>query len=600
MYLNTVDFGSLAFGIKMASKTYFDKSPDSLKVEEAALLVGLLKAPTRYSPIKNPERSKMRRNVVLSQMENYGYITEKQFDSISELPITLKYASQDHNEGPATYLREHLRGIMTAEKPSRRNYYSFEDYSRDSIEWIVNPLYGWCNKHFKPDGSTYNIYADGLKIYTTINSRMQQYAEEAVKEHLGKQLQKDFYAEKKGFYTAPFSSTLEPEQVQQIMESAIKRTERYRVLKNNGASWKAIMKNFKTKTSMTVFSWQGERDTIMSPYDSIKYYKFFLQTGFMSMDPRTGYIKAYVGGINFRHFKYDHVLVSKRQAGSTIKPFIYTLAMQEGHTPCDLVPNVAVTFNLGDSIWRPKNSGPSGREGQMVTLSFGLAMSINWISAYLMKEYNPPSVIDIMRKMGFTSYLAPYPSLILGTSDVTLYEMVGAYSSYPNKGIYTKPIFVTRIEDKNGNLLTTFTPEKTEAISDHSAFLMLNMMEKVVNHGTAYRLRGTYKFTTPIAGKTGTTQNHSDGWFIGITPGLVSGCWVGGEDRSVHFDNLALGSGGNMALPIWALYMKKVFDDPTLKISKGGFDAPKNFDYNLLNCNENDVPEEESGSYEGD
>jgi penicillin-binding protein 1A len=587
MYLNTVDFGSLAFGIKMASKTYFDKSPDSLQAEEAALLVGLLKAPTRYSPVKNPERSKFRRNVVLSQMENYGYITEQEFDSLSILPITLKFASQDHNEGPATYFREYIREIMTADKPEKRNYYAFDDYTRDSIEWIKNPLYGWCNKHFKPDGTTYNIYADGLKVYTTINSKMQRYAEEAVKEHIGKELQRDFFREKKGYYNGPFSSDLEPEQVQQLMESAIRRTERYRVLKNNGASWKQIMKSFKTKTNMTVFTWNGDRDTIMTPYDSIKYYKFYLQAGFMSMDPHSGYVKAYVGGTNFRHFKYDHVMVAKRQAGSTIKPFIYTLAMQEGHTPCDLIPNAPVTFLLGDTVWTPKNSGPTGRDGKDVTLRYGLAMSINYISAYLMKEYNPPSVIDIMHKMGFTSHLTPVPSLILGTSDVTLYEMVGAYSTYANKGIYTKPIFVTRIEDKNGNLLSTFTPEKMEAISEQTAYLMLNLMEGVVNMGTAYKLRGKYKFTTPIAGKTGTTQNHSDGWFIGVTPSLVSGAWVGGEDRAIHFNNLALGAGGNMALPIWALYMQKVFGDPSLKVSKGNFDAPKGFYYNL-NCNDKD------------
>lgn len=583
MYLNTVDFGSQAFGIKMASKTFFGKTADSLKIEEAAVLVGLLKAPTRYSPILNPERSLARRNVVLYQMFKNEFISEAQYDSLVALPLNINYFNQDHNEGIATYFREYIRGLLTAKKPQRERYQNPDSYEQDSIEWETNPAYGWCNKHFKPDGTPYNIYADGLKIYTTINYKMQAYAEESVKEHLSQSLQPAFYKEKKGMRNAPFSKDLDEAQREAIMETAIKRTERYRVLRNAGLSWNEIKKNFKTKTEMTVFTYNGNRDTMMTPYDSIKYYKFFLRASFMSMNPHNGHVKAYVGGANFRHFKYDQVCVGKRQAGSTIKPFIYTLAMEEGLSPCDKVPNVPVTFLMGDSVWTPKNSGRSDYEGKMVTLKWGLANSVNYISAWVMKQYNPTSVIEIMRKMGFKSYLAPYPSLVLGTSDVSLYEMVGAYSSYANKGFYVEPIFITRIEDRNGNVISTFVPEKTEAISEQTAYLMLNLMQGVVNAGTAVRLRYMFKLMNPIAGKTGTTQNHSDGWFIGVTPDLVSGSWVGAEDRSIRFDNLEIGQGANMALPIWALFMKKVYADKSLNINQGEFERPSNFGY-TTNC----------------
>ncbi|HOT14453.1 MAG TPA: transglycosylase domain-containing protein [Bacteroidales bacterium] len=587
MYLNTVPFGGQAYGIKMAAKTYFNKSTDSLNIEEAAMLVGMLKAPTRYSPVQNPERALRRRNVVLSQLEKYDFINKRQCDSLKNLPLIVDYKAQDHTEGLATYFREYLRTTLTANKPQKKNYYDIEDYKRDSVEWCNNPLYGWCNKHVKPDGTTYNIYSDGLKIYTTINSVMQQYAEDAVYEHVGKYLQPAFFKEKKGRHDAPFASNLTADQRQQIMDQAVKRTERYRVLRNEGWSFEDIMKDFKKKHKMRVFTWNGERDTILSPLDSIRYYKFFLQTGLMSMDPHTGYVKAYVGGIDYKYFKYDHVTISKRQAGSTIKPFIYTLAMQEGYSPCDKVPNVPVTFILGDTIWSPKNSGRSDYEGKMVTLKWGLANSVNFISAWVMKQFNPPSVIDIMRKMGFTSYIAPYPSLVLGTSDVTLYEMTGAYGCYANKGIYVKPMFVTRIEDKTGNVLATFTQEKTEAISEQTAYLMVNLMEGVVNAGTACRLRYGYKFTGPIGGKTGTTQNHSDGWFMGFTPDLVTGVWVGGEDRAVHFDNIDMGQGANMALPVWAIYMDKVFKNKSLRCNSKSFERPYNFNVDIY-CTDTD------------
>lgn len=603
MYLNTVPFGGTLFGIKMAAKAYFNKTPDSLSIEEAALLVGMLKAPTRYSPVLNPERALQRRNVVLGQLKEYRYINEQQYDSLLRIPIRLKYTPQDQNEGTATYFRERLRLILTAKEPRRNDYVSYEDYQADSTEWARNPIYGWCNKHTKPDGTPYNIYTDGLKIYTTIDSRMQRYAEEAVAEHLKNDLQKAFFREKASSRVAPFSYDLTPDQINYLMELSIRRSERYRVLRNAGYSWDDILKNFKKKVSMRVFSWNGERDTIMSPYDSIRYYKFFLQAGLMSVDPHTGHIKAYVGGINYKHFKYDHVMVSKRQAGSTIKPFLYTLAMQEGYSPCYQVPNVPVTFIVGDTIWSPRNSGRPDYEGKMVTLKWGLANSVNYISAWIMKQFNPPSVIEIMRKMGFTSYLAPYPSLVLGTSEVTLYEMTGAYACYANKGIYIKPLLVTKIVDKTGNVVASFVPEKTEAISEQTAYLMLSMMEGVVNAGTAVRLRYMYKFTNPIAGKTGTTQNHSDGWFIGITPDLVSGVWVGAEDRAIHFESLELGQGANMALPIWAIYMKKVYADKSLLISDGPFTAPRDFPYSI-NCpdvdkklDENDIRKIEEGEY---
>ena len=596
MYLNTVQFSSQAYGIKMAAKTFFNKSPDSLKIEESALLIGMLKAFTRYSPIKNPERSKLRRNVVLAQMVHYGFITDHQFDSLSILPLKLHYRSQDNNEGPAAYFREYLRLIMTASKPERKNYYMYDDFKRDSIEWQRNPLFGWCNKHFKPDGTSYNLYKDGLKIYTTINSRMQKYAEQAVSEHLSKDLQVEFLKEKKGKHNAPFASDLDESQVNQIMETAIKRTERFFLLRNAGYTWKEIMKSFHTPVEMTVFSWHGEKDTVMTPYDSIKYYKYFLQAGFMAMDPHTGNVKAYVGGLNFKHFKYDHVTVSKRQVGSTIKPFLYTLAMQEGHTPCEKVPNVPVTFYLGDTTWTPKNSGRPDYVNKRVTLKWGLANSANYISAWVMSQYNPPSVIDIMRKMGITSYIAPYPSLVLGTSDISLFEMVGAYSTYANKGIFTQPLFVNHIEDKNGNVVSAFKPEKTEAISEQTAYLMLNLMEGVVNAGTAVRLRYMYKFTYPIAGKTGTTQKHSDGWFMGITPDLVAGVWVGGEDRSIHFDEIEEGQGANMALPIWAIFMQKVYNDISLHLSRNDFEAPANYSYSF-NCDDTDSQLIDSDDY---
>lgn len=549
MYLNTVDFGSQSFGIKSAAKTYFGKVPNKLNKEESALLIGLLKAPTYYSPIRNPERALKRRDVVLFQMKKYDYIEEREYDSLKKLPVDVsKYRIEDQNNGMATYLREYLR-----------------DY--------INQ---WCKNNINPvTGNIYNLYKDGLKIYTTINSKMQKYAEEAVAEHIGKSLQPAFFKHWKGFKNAPFDSELSKGKIDTIFTSAMKRTERYANLKKQDLSDEEIKKIFKTPVKMTVFTWKGDRDTTMSPMDSIKYYKYFLQTGFMSMEPKTGYVRAYVGGINYKHFKYDHVMVGKRQVGSTFKPFIYTLAMQEGEfSPCSRVPNLPVSFELGDGeSWTPKNSSDV-KEGEMVTLKWALANSVNYISAYLMKRYSPQAVIKITRKMGIKSPIDAVYSICLGTPDLSVYEMVGANSTFANKGQYVEPILITKILDKSGNILATFTPKKEEAISEETAYLMLTLMKGVVEWGTGARLRYRYQLNNPIAGKTGTTQNNSDGWFMGITPNLVSGVWVGCEDRSVHFRSTDLGQGATMALPIWALYMKKVYADKTLNVSQDDFEKP--------------------------
>lgn len=578
MYLNTVPFGGITYGIKSAAKTYFNKPTDSLNIEESALLVGILKAPTYYSPVRNPERSQLRRNVVLSQMNKYNYITNEEFDSLSILPVELTYKVQDHNVGLATYFREYLRLTLNKSKPDRANYFSLSDYKNDSIEWYTNPLYGWCKKNKKPDGSDYDLYRDGLKIYSTINSKMQIYAEDALTEHLSLELQNAFNKEQENNPNAPYYEELSNEELKDIIDLAIRRTERYRNLRRIGASMDSIRAVFNTPFQMTVFSWKGEIDTIMTPLDSLLYYKNFLRSGFVSVDPHNGYIKAYVGGPNFKHFKYDHVTQGKRQVGSTIKPFLYTLAMQEGYSPCHKVPNVPSTFILNDTTWTPKNSGPSSKDGQMVTLQWGLANSVNYISAWLIKQFNPVSVIDIMRKMGVTSSIAAVPSIFLGTSDISLSEMTSAYSTFSNKGVHAEPIFVTRIEDKNGNVLAKFTSTKTEAISEQTAYLMTTLLRSVVKEGSGGRVRWRYELYNEIGGKTGTTQNNSDGWFMGVTPNLVSGVWVGGEDRSIHFKGTVLGGGHNMALPIFALYMKKIYNDSTLNVTTEDiFEEPLNF-----------------------
>lgn len=550
MYLNTVPFGHNAYGIKSAAATFFGKSPDSLNIEESALMAGVVNAPTRYSPIRNPERSLARRNLVLSQMEKYEFITDAQFDSISLLPLGVsKFSVLDHNQGLATYFREYLRMQMK----------------------------DWCATHYKADGEPYNLYKDGLKIYTTIDSRMQQYAEEAVQEHLANDLQPSFFTHWKGYTNAPFVFEEEDEEaeIEKIMKQAVRRSERYRRLRNQGMEMDSIMLIFNTPTEMRVFKWDGPIDTIMTPMDSILYYKYFLQAGLMAMDPHSGQVRAYVGGIDYRYFQFDHVTQGKRQVGSTFKPFLYTLAMQEGeYSPCYKVPNISYSVELDDgTYWTPRNSSDD-RVGEEVTLKWALANSNNWISAYLIKRFSPQSVANMAHQMGVTSDIPAVPAIALGTPDLSLYEMVGAMNTFSNKGVYVKPIFITKIEDKNGNLLDRFVPEKREAMDEITAYKMIELMKGVVESGTSIRLRYKYGFDNPIAGKTGTTQNQSDGWFMGITPQLTSGVWVGAEDRSVHFRSLTLGQGANMALPIWALFMKKVYDDPELGIGKGDFEKP--------------------------
>ncbi len=535
MYFNTVDFGSNSYGIKAAAKTYFSKTPDKLSIDESALLVGILKGTTVFSPIKNPERATKRRNVVLEQMEKYGYITEAQLAENSAKELNLKFQSPDHNQGLATYFREYVRQEVTA----------------------------WCKENKKADGETYDIYRDGLKIYTTIDSRMQAYAEEAVKEHLT-YLQAEFYKHWKG--KTPWGEQTD------IIVNAMRRSDRYQQLKDDGLADAEIKKIFDTPVKMTLFSWAGDIDTTLSPIDSIKYYKWYLRSSFMSMDPHNGAIKAWVGGPNYEYFKYDQVKMGKRQVGSTFKPFVYTVAMDNGWSPCYEAPNLPIVFEDFDN-WSPKNS--DGKQGGMMTLRNGLANSVNLITAFMMKQVGPQAVVNVAKKMGVTSDIPPYPSICLGTADVSLYEMVGAYATYANKGVWTEPVYITRIEDKNGNVLYEKIPRKVDALSEQTAYLMLYMLRGVIDKGTGLRLRGPrYKFTNPIAGKTGTTQENSDGWFIGITPDLVSGVWTGAEDRSVHFRSTNLGEGANTALPIWALYMKKVYANPELKISKGDFQAP--------------------------
>ncbi len=589
MYLNTVTFGSETFGIKSAAKTFFNTSTDSLNLQESALLIGLLKAPTYYSPMLHPERSKNRRNVVLNQMKKYKYITDNQYDSLSALPITLKFQVQNHRQGLATYFREYLRLMLMAEKPDKSRYIDMQAFYEDSLEWETNPVYGWCNKNKKPDGSYYNLYRDGLKIYTTIDSRMQQYAENAVRDHLKNDLQKAFYKEQKGRKKAPFAWNVSDKEINLLMETSMKRSDRYRHLKKQGFSFNTIKAIFQKPIPMKLFSWDGAIDTVISPWDSIRYSKYFLQAGLMSMETSTGYVKAYVGGIDFKYFQYDHVKVAKRQVGSTFKPFLYTLAMQEGYSPCYKVPNVVVTFELPEGkIWSPKNADITKYDGKMVSLKWGLANSVNNISAWLMKEFSPDAVIKIARNMGVVSHIDPYPSICLGTPDISLYEMVGAFNTFPNNGIYVKPIFITKIEDKNGTVLQTFVAPQHEAMNEKTAYLMVNLMEGVVNHGTGVRLRFKYGLKNQIGAKTGTTQNQSDGWFIGYVPRLTTGIWVGGEDRGIHFRDIYYGQGANMALPIWAFYMKQVYANSALGYSPDeNFIKPQSFNMNL-DCNQYD------------
>ncbi|MFO7863630.1 MAG: transglycosylase domain-containing protein [Salinivirgaceae bacterium] len=596
MYLNTVYFGNHSFGIKSAAKTFFNTTPKNLTINEAATLVGVLKAPSYYSPIQNPERAQQRRNVVLNQMRKYEFISEKSYDTLSNKPLELSFEVQDHNVGMGTYVREYLRLKLNKPNPFEQNYQNSERFKSDSASWVDDPVYGWCNKNFKPDGEPYNLYTDGLKIYSTINSKIQRYAEEAVWEHMSKDLQLAFFEEKKHNRKGPFSDDLDHEQIKSIMKQSMKRCTRYGNMRSRNVSSKEIEKVFNTPTKMRVFTLNGEVDTTMTPMDSIWYYKHFLQSGFMAADPKNGHVKAYVGGIDFKHFKYDHISGGRRQVGSTFKPFLYTLAMQEGYSPCYKVPNVPVTITLPTGeTWTPESVGPDRFKRKTVTLKTGLAHSINNISAWLMQQFKPKAVIDIVRLMGVESPIPEVPSIALGSADLSLFEMVSAYTTYANKGIHTSPIFITRIEDKNGNILEEFKAQKNEAISENAAYLMINLLQAVVNEGTSIRLRYKYELEGEIGGKTGTTNNQSDGWFMGIVPKMVAGVWTGGEERSIHFDGISLGQGANMALPIYGLFMQKVHADSTLNISpKDTFPEPENF-YMKLDCKTEGSQTEEHG-----
>ena len=590
MYMNAIFFGSNAYGIKAASQTFFAKAPSELTVEEAATLVGMVNKPTRYNPALNPDKSLVRRNFVISQMEKAGFISKEMCDSIQQIPITLSYQIQDHNAGLGPYFRDMLRRTMNAKEPKRSSYAQYEDYVVDSLQWADNAFYGWLNKNTKADGSKYNLDKDGLRIYTTINYKMQKYAEEAVAEHLGKDLQKSFWRDLRWKKNKPFSYDIDPKMIDQLMKQARRWSDRYRIMKANGASEAQIRKSFTEPVKMRVFSWdkQGYVDTLMTPDDSIKYYKSHLRAAFMAIEPHTGHIKAYVGGPNYRYFKYDNVRQGKRQVGSTIKPFLYTLAMQEGMTPCDKVVNVPQTFLVNDTTWTPKSTDKDEWIGQTVTLKWGLTKSSNNISAYLMKQYGPHAMADMMRKMGVGSYIDETYSLCVGSADISVYEMVAAYNTFPSKGVYVTPIFVTRIEDNMGNVIGEFNNTKREAIGEHTAYLMANLMQGVVNSGTGVRLRAKYGLKGEIAGKTGTTNDQSDGWFIGYTPTLTAGVWVGAEDRQVHFESLALGGGSNMALPIWGLFMQKVLKDGTLGVSENDRFVPSGVKLEL-NCDGSDA-----------
>jgi len=604
MYLNKYDFLNLAVGIKSAATVYFNTTPDKLTLAQSAMLVGMAKNSSLFNPVRRPELTQQRRNVVLAQMEKYGYISKAERDEAQSQPLNLNYHKVDFKTGLAPYFREYLRQALNADQPKRSDYagWQIQKYKEDSVEWLVNPLYGWCNKNKKADGSTYNLYRDGLKIITTIDSRMQVYAEEAVNKHLKENLQPSFNKHMRVLKNRPFSNDLSTEVVDGIMNQGIKQSKRYWLAKNSGKSWDEIKQEFNRPVEMSVFSYKGDRDTLMTPLDSMKYYYSILRSSFMSMEIKTGHVKAYVGGPDYRHFMYDMVKGGKRQVGSTVKPFLYTLAMQNGMSPCSKVPNVPQQFIMYDgSIWEAKNSGKTKFDDKMVTLKWGLAHSVNQVSAWVMKQYNPQSVVDVMKKMGIYSPIDPVPSMFLGTSDVTLYEMVGAYGTFANKGVFTKPIFVTQIEDRHGNIISTFRSDRHDAIDEQTAYLMIQLMRGVVDAGSGGRLRWSPDyggFKGPIAGKTGTTQNHSDGWFIGITPQLVNGSWTGAELRSIHFDDLQSGQGARMALPVWGYFMRKVYADRSLPYhDQVDFERPANFSVNI-NCDDPESIEQEKDNSE--
>ena len=580
MYLNYFDFLHNAVGIKTAANTYFSKEPKDLTVPESAVLIGLCKNPSYFNPVRHPDRSVERRNVVMHQMVKAGFLKEEDYIKYAAQPLKLKFHVADHKDGVAVYFRDFLRRYMMAKEPKREDYPSWNmvKFHIDSINWETDPLYGWCNKNFKKNGDPYNVYTDGLKVYTTIDSRMQEYAEQAAREHVVNFLQPAFNKENKGKRNAPYSGKLSDEQINKILMRSVRQCERYRLMKLAGASDDEIMKAFRTKTEMSVFSYHGEVDTIMTPLDSIRYYKSFLRCGFMSMCPQNGHVKAYVGGLDFMHFAYDMAMDGRRQVGSTIKPFLYSLAMENGFSPCDQAPNVQQTYMVAGRAWTPRN-GSKARYGDMVTLKWGLQQSNNWISAYLMSKLNPQAFVTLLHEYGIRNpEIHPSMALCLGPCEITVGEMVSAYTTFVNHGIRAAHTFVTKIEDFEGNIVAQFQPRMNEVISEESAHKMLYMLKAVVDGGTAGRLRFKYGMTGEIAGKTGTTNNNSDAWFMGITPTLVSGVWVGGDDRDIHFDTMVYGQGAAMALPVFALYMQKVYKDTHLGYNeKAVFDLPPGY-----------------------
>lgn len=575
MYLNQFDFLNNAVGIKTAAHVYFNTTPDSLKIEQAAMLVGMAKNPSLYNPVRADRKDAAvgRRNVVLQQMLKADLITEAECDSLCALPLDVKFTKVDHKDGIAPYFREAVRLMMQAKEPRRGDYPDWDQqrFVDDSIQWATNPLYGWVEKNPKPDGTKYNIYTDGLRIYTSIDSRMQKYAEEAVIDHLKNTLQPQFEREKgsRGPYTTN-SAELGQLTPRKLIDRAIRQSERYRVLKNAGMSDAEIMEEFDKPVDMTVFSYDGGQvQKTMSPRDSVVYQKMFLRAGFMSMDPLTGQVKAYVGGPNFHFFQYDMAGVGRRQIGSTVKPFLYTYAFEEGFTPCDMFLNAqpSITLPTGE-VWAPRNTGHA-RIGEMVDLYWALTNSNNWISARLMSELSPSTLARTMHTFGITNHLDPVVSLCLGPCDVSVREMVTAYTAFSNKGLRVDPIYVTKITDNNDNVISEFTPQYTEVMSQEAYFKMVNILQNVINSGTGSRLRrAPYNITAVMGGKTGTTNYNADGWFMGFTPNLVSGVWVGGDERYIHFNRMAQGQGAAMALPIYGLYMKKVYADKSLPYSQ--------------------------------
>ena len=580
LYLNKYDFNYNAVGIESAARTYFNKTPKELNIEEAAMLIGMLKNASLYNPLRRPDITHQQRNVVLNQMRKARHISRNDADSIMKLPIELEFNRSGHIDISAPYYRQHLAKVMTAKKPERKNYASWQEqqFIEDSESWKTNPLYGWCNKNKKPDGSKYNIYTDGLKIYSTIDSRMQYHAESAVSEHLGESLQDQFDREKRGRSYAPYSREV-VDQVDKLLNTAMKQSDRYRIMKNAGWEEEDIVRKFKEEpVEMKVFSWERQEiDTIMTPWDSIRYHKFFLRTGFMAMDPHTGHVKAYVGGPNYKYFKYDMVSTGKRQIGSTIKPYLYTLAMEEGMTPCNELIHQPITLitETGEE-WTPRNPGHTA--GEMVTIKWGLQRSSNWVTAYIMSQFSPYAFARMLHSFGLKTAADPVVSLALGPNDASVSEMVSAYSSFINKGIRVEPVLVTRIEDSHGNELATFVPSMSEIFSESTSYKMLNMLTAVVDGGTGNRLRWRYNIKGAMGGKTGTTNNNSDGWFMSFTPDLVVGCWVGGEERAIHFDNMAEGQGASMALPVHGLFYQKIYADPELNYNGNSlFDIPENY-----------------------